>query len=183
MSGHVAILDQRVTTSGTMTLTALQGILAATMTSSVVASDFVASDIPAIYKYQAIESPFQATNSPTMLAGSSGDAGDRLESLIKDIKMLPSDWDGYGAQPISQRSVDYALSFANAFREIAQTFEPYPETDGTISLENRWGRNAAYLNFSNAGEIAYVLQTTTGVHRGRNFDQIAVKKLLNAIYF
>lgn len=169
-------------TPGTKSITILRGILAATITSSAVANDSLTTELPAPYE-QVIKSPFHATNSPMMLAAFSADAGDRLEFSIKELKALPRDWDGYGAQQISQRSIDYALAFAKGYKEIAESFEPLPETDGTISLENRWGENDAYLNFSNAGEIAYVLQTTTGVHRGRNFDLIAVKKLLDAIYF
>ena len=183
MNTNTVILDQRRATPGTKTFTVLQGVLAATMAAPF-ADDAIAVDYPTFYE-RFIEKPFDfdGTSSPLLLEIPRGEAYHRLISSIESLKTLPADWDGYGAEQISHRSIYYALLFVNGYREKAESFEPYPDSDGTILLENHWGSNTAYLNFSEAGEIAYVLHTESGIHRGRSFDVVSVNKLLEAIYF
>jgi hypothetical protein len=182
MNTSTGSFDQKRLTPGTTAITVLQGFLAATMTTAALANDYVAADNPNYYEHF-IEKPFDGTNSALLQQIPRGETYDRLVSSILSLKTLAEDWDGYGAEQIAQRSIDYALLFANSYKDIAESFEPYPDPDGTVSLESHWGSNVAYLNFSSTGEIAYVLQTASGPHRGRSFDVIAVKKLLDAIYF
>ncbi|MBZ0125154.1 MAG: hypothetical protein K8F32_02165 [Rhodocyclaceae bacterium] len=190
MNAGLIAFDQLGRPTGTRSFftTKLRGIVTATLAATVVGTH-ANQDQP----QEALQVPlpeiatphFQSTHS-WALSSAHNDKASPLEELrrsISEFLTLPDDWDGYGASKVSELAIRYALIFLDAFDVIADTFEAFPDTDGTLTLENRWGDNRAYLNFSPTGEIAYVLLTPDGTHRGRSIDMLSMKKLLDAIYF
>lgn len=66
-----------------------------------------------------------------------------LQDQIKDIKsfrQLKYNWNGYNAEPISDKVIDKAL---NLIKELKLIPEVFPTARGSIQFE--WGKGSLYL--------------------------------------
>lgn len=83
----------------------------------------------------------------------------RRSDILQAIKDLPRefglpDWDGYGANAVLIRSIEYAAQFANALPETIEVPHVGCDADGFVCLE--WyhdSSNQCLITFSDDGQI------------------------------
>lgn len=105
-----------------------------------------------------------------------------IEALRKEY--ANPDWDGYGANPVNERSIESAAQFVNALPETIE--EPYVgcDADGFVYLE--WYHdpaNQCLITFSDDGQIICNLASNNITHdRTYPFDEaLNVYKMIQKV--
>lgn len=78
---------------------------------------------------------------------------------LADFESLPSDWDGYGALPISEQVRQNAEALLSLFSGFSPSLPPpeiAPHANGTISLEWEVGQAEAYLEIGKTRISGYI---------------------------
>lgn len=101
---------------------------------------------------------------------------------MAELEALPRNWDGQGAEPVSKEAITKAEAFLASLGQVASTFEPFADPDGSVGLEGHKNTKAAYMTISPNGEIAYVFRDGETVHRGKDVDAATMRNLINVLY-
>jgi hypothetical protein len=76
---------------------------------------------------------------------------ERAKALVREFGRLESNWDGYGAQPLSRAATDNATRFLGVLSASnAPTPDLSPLANGTIALEWQSAVGFAYLEIGNS---------------------------------
>lgn len=86
---------------------------------------------------------------------------------LDELKNLPDNWDGDGAVPVSQHSLERTKSIVLTLVNSSQIPEVTPNPNGTISLEWESDRGFLYLEI---GDTNYSLLTGDGIDRPCGFQ-------------
>jgi hypothetical protein len=105
----------------------------------------------------------------------------RLVTEIESLSQLSQDWDTRGARAVDSMASANAESFAWQLGSTARFFEPFADPDGSVGIEGHSGTTEIYLNFAPGGEIAYVVKTASGVHRGYGADIGFIRRLFDVV--
>ncbi|MBF8254725.1 MAG: hypothetical protein HW373_1420 [Deltaproteobacteria bacterium] len=103
-------------------------------------------------------------------------------AALKELQSLPANWDGQGAERVSQEAIRNAKLFLASLERTADTFEPFADPDGSIGLEGHKGERSAYVVISPEGAISYVVREGDKVNRGADIDANTMRLLLEVLY-
>jgi hypothetical protein len=103
---------------------------------------------------------------------------DRIEMLfarrqLEQFKELEQDWDGYGAVPIHEETVRNSVKAIEAFSDVAQWADKYPNPNGTVSFEWESPLGTAYLEIGRT-KYSFYIKAETGrpIYANGSVDQI-----------
>lgn len=100
----------------------------------------------------------------------------------QELEQLDQNWDGQGADRISQDAIDHALNFVESLLPTGAAFEPFAHPKGYVGLEARKKGKSAFLLVSPRNRFSYVIRSGGSVHRGDDVDPAAIRELLALLY-